>query len=119
MKIEQFEIWQTNLPFAQGSEQKGSRPCIILQTNAVNQFGRTVLVAPLTSQKVEKVYRCEVLAEPSKANGLNRPSKIKFDQIKSVDKQRLIKKLGILEDEYINDILLAIDAIFDLRGDFR
>ena len=119
MRIEQFEIWQSDLSFAKGSEQQGTRPCIILQSNAVSEYGLTTIMAPLTSRKIEKVYPYEVLVEPSYINSLKLISKIKFDQIRVIDKKRLIKKIGVLEKKYINDVLLSMDIIFDLRGDFR
>jgi len=43
MKIIQFEVWQINLNPSKGSEQKGIRPCIILQTNAANDYGESCL----------------------------------------------------------------------------
>ncbi len=51
MNIFQFEIWQLDLSPSKGSEQNGIRPCIILQTNAVSDFGFTTIVAPFTSKK--------------------------------------------------------------------
>lgn len=114
----QFEVWRVRLDPTEGSEQRGIRPCIILQTNAAN-VGRTTLIAPLTSKGLEKTYPYEVLISPTEENGLNLPSKIKCDQIKVIDKIRFIKKLGTLNKEDTQNILSAIEIIFDLRGDFR
>lgn len=114
----QFEIWRVRLDPTEGSEQRGIRPCVILQTNAGKE-GRTTLIAPLTSKKLEKIYPYEIFISPSSENGLNLPSKMKCDQIKVIDKIRCIKKLGALNKEDSQNILNAIDIIFDLRGDFR
>lgn len=119
MEIKQFEIWQVNLNPTKGSEQAGRRPCVIAQTNAVSDYGQTTVVAPLTSKKINHIYPYEAYLEPTKQNGLKEVSKIKFDQIRVIDKQRLIKKLGMLQEDEVKNCLLALDVIFDLRGDFR
>jgi len=118
-KILQFEIWQVNLNPTKGSEQRGIRPCVILQTNAVSNYGLTTIIAPLTGKKISNIYPYEVLIKSTKQNNLKEASKIKFDQIRVIDKQRLIKKIGSLEQKYIEESLLAIEVIHDLKGDFR
>lgn len=115
---DQFEIWKVRLDPTNGSQQSGSRPCVILQTNAGRE-GRTTLIAPLTSKRLEKMYPYEVFITPSRENGLSLPSKIKCDQIKVIDKMRFIKKLGVLNKQDAQNILNALEVIFDLRGDFR
>lgn len=115
----QFEIYRVNLNPVKGSEQKGLRPCLILQTNAVSDVGRTTVIAPLSSKKTEKVYPYEVLIESSKANGLTIESKIKLDQIRVIDKARIGKRLGKLEAEYHSLVFGAIDIMLDRLGDFR
>jgi mRNA interferase MazF len=115
----QFEIVQVKLDPTQGSEQKGSRPCVVLQTNAVSDVGRTTLVAPLTTHKTDKCYIYEVLIEPNDANGLKKESKIKLDQMRTIDKSRIKSSIGILENKYHNEVFGAIDILLDRLGDFR
>jgi mRNA interferase MazF len=117
--IKQFDIFLVNLNPTEGSEQNGIRPCVCLQTNAVSDFGRTTLIAPLTSKKVEKVYPFEFLIKPSKKNKIKELSKINLSQIKVIDKSRIIKKIGLLEDEYFEGFKVALQNIFDLNSDFR
>lgn len=119
MNCTQFDIYDVNLNPTQGSEQKGIRPCVILQTNAVSDLGRTTLIAPLTSRKLEKVYPYEVLVPATTQNGLKQKSKAKLDQIRVIDKTRVQAKRGTLEKEYTQSILSAMDIIFDREGDFR
>ena len=119
MRINQFDIWQVNLNPTKGSEQRGHWPCIVLQTNAVGDYGLTTVIAPLTSKKVDRIYAFEVEINPNKINGLRDVSKIKFDQLRVIDKGRLIKKRGKIERKYHADILNALKIIFDLGGDFR
>ena len=117
--VKQFEIWEINLNPTKGSEQKGKRPCLILQTNASGNYAKTTMIAPLTTKKIENIYPFEVEIKPSKENGLKDISKIKFDQIRIIDKLRAIKKNGKLEKNYYKNILQAINIIFDIDGNFR
>jgi len=118
-KICQFEVWQVNLNPTKGSEQKGIRPCIVLQTNAVSDFGLTTIIAPLTGRKIDNIYPYEIKILPTEKNGLKETSKAKFDQVRVIDKTRLIKKIGSLEEKYYNSIINCLNIIFDLHGDFR
>ena len=119
MKIKQFEIWQVDLNPTKGSEQRGKRPCVILQTNAVSNYGFTTIIAPITSKKIDKIYVFETIIEPSKINNLINISKIKFDQIRTIDKTRLIKKIGDIEKKYYDNIINSLKIIIDINGDFR
>ena len=118
MNISQFDIWKVDLNPTIGSEQKGIRPCVILQTNAVSDYGLTTIIAPLTSKKTDKIYAFEVKVKPSAKNGLKELSKIKFDQVRVISKQRLIKKLGKIEEKDFFEILKALKIIFDFDRDF-
>ena len=119
MNICQFDVWQVDLSPTIGSEQKGRRPCVVLQTNAVSNYGLTTIIAPLTSRKVDKIYPFEVEIQPTSKNGLRELSKIKFDQIRVIDKKRLIKKFGKIEKEHFIRIIKAVKIIFDLDSDFQ
>ncbi|MCK5510554.1 type II toxin-antitoxin system PemK/MazF family toxin [Candidatus Parcubacteria bacterium] len=118
MNISQFDIWKVNLNPTLGSEQKGMRPCVVLQTNAVSNYGLTTIIAPLTSKKIDKIYSFEIKIKPSNKNGLKELSKIKFDQVRVIDKRRLVKKFGKIEEKYSIEILKALKIIFDFDRDF-
>lgn len=118
MHINQFDIWQVDLSPTIGSEQEGRRPCVVLQTNAVSDYGLTTIIAPFTSKKIDKVYSFEVEIKPSNKNGLKEFSKIKFDQVRVIDKRRLIKRIGKTEEKYFLEISRALKIIFDLNRDF-
>ncbi|MBU0706290.1 type II toxin-antitoxin system PemK/MazF family toxin [Patescibacteria group bacterium] len=118
-RIKQFEIYQVNLEPRKGSEQVGKRPCVVLQTNAVGHIAQVFLVAPLTSKQLEKVYPYQVLVNRSKSNGLKCDSKIKFEQLRIIDRVRIGKKLGQLEIDYQPAVFQAIDVMIDRFGDFR
>lgn len=117
--LKQFEIYQVNLNPTKGSEQKGLRPCLILQTNAVSDVGRTTIIAPLSSKGMKKIYPYEIGVDASRVNGLKHDSKIKFDQIRVIDKLRIKNKLGQLESDYHGPAFGAIDILLDRLGDYR
>lgn len=118
MRICQFDVWLVDLNPTTGSEQNGKRPCIILQTNATKNYGATTLIAPFTTKNLNKLYPFEVKIQPSRQNGLNENSKIKLDQIRVIDKTRLLKKIGNLEKIHYDDILNSLKVIFDFESDF-
>ncbi len=119
MQLKQFDIVLVNLNPTKGAEQKGeNRPCIILQTNASEDYGKTTIIAPLSSN-IEKIYPFEVLLNPSKTNNLKVSSKVKFEQVRVIDKQRIINKIGRAEEKDITKIDYALNVIFDLERNFR
>lgn len=118
-RIKQFEIYEVDLEPHKGSEQGGRRPCLTLQMNAGGHVAKTFLVAPLTSSQLEKIYRHQVFVPKSKTNGLKKDSKIKLDQIRVIDRVRLVKRIGALENDYHASVFEAIDVIIDRFGDFR
>jgi len=112
--IKQFEIWKINLNPTRGSEQKGIRPCLVIQTNASGNNSLTTIIIPFSSKKIEKIYPFEIKISPSKKNGLEKTSKLKCERVRIIDKNRLIKKIGIVEKSYYNDIFKALKVIFDI-----
>lgn len=118
-RIKQFEIHTVDLEPRKGSEQGGERPCVILQTNAVGHIAQALLIAPLTSKQLEKIYPYQVLVRRSQSNGLKTDSKVKLDQLRVVDRARLVKRVGVLEADYVPAVFQAIDVMIDRFGDFR
>jgi len=117
--LKQFDIVLVDLKPTRGSEQKGdSRPCVILQTNASQNYGKTTIIVPITSN-TNKVYPFEVLLHPSKRNGITKKSKIKCDQIRVIDKKRIKRKIGKLDEKDVSSLDEAISVIFDLERNFR
>ncbi len=115
--LEQFAIVQVDLEPTMGFEQQGVRPCVVVQTNGLSS-AKTFLVAPLTSQKISRVYPHEVIVQPSKGNALKQVSKIKLDQIRVVDIRRIQKQLGFLDRDYHASVREAILIAFDIHLNF-
>ena len=89
MDYQRFEVYLINLDPTVGSEIKKTRPCVIISPNEMNKHISTVIVAPLTS-KLRK-YPTRI---PCKVEGKH--GQIVLDQIRTVDKSRLIKKIATL-----------------------
>ncbi len=68
MDYPQFSIYTVNLNPTRGSEQSGIRPCLILQTNAVSDVGKTTIIAVFTTKKLEKIYPHEVFIKKDADN---------------------------------------------------
>jgi len=115
--LHQFDIVEAYLGPTRGSEQRGYRPCVILLTNAVSQNGTTTILAPLTTS-IGRVYPYEVLVHPTKSNGLQKVSKIKFDQLRVADRSRVAKSIGKLDVTLHYAIRTVISKIFDLSGTY-
>ena len=85
------EIWLVNFNPAKGSEQKGIRPALIIQNDVGNEVSPVTIVAAISS--VIKAYPINVEIKPSES-GLERDSVVKLNQIRTIDKKRLIRRVG-------------------------
>ena len=89
-----------------GAEIRKKRPAMIISCNEANKHLRTTMVIPFSS-KTEKVYPFEVLVNKEQS-GLNIDSKLKIPQMRSVDKARLTKYIGTLNDDLLSEVEKAI-----------
>lgn len=97
MDIQRGQIWLVNLDPSLGAEIKKTRPALVISNNLNNQYAATITVLPITDRG-EKVYPFEVFL-PAHVSGLTKDSKIKCQQIRTVDKSRLSKSLGVITEE--------------------
>ena len=86
-----------------GSEQAGERPALVISPELINQHSPVVLVAAITSRKVDKVYPFEALIEPPEG-GLQVRSKVLLMQLRAVDKQRLTGVLGQISRQTMSSV---------------
>ena len=107
MVIKRFDIWLVTLDPTLGSEIQKTRPCLIISPDEMNLL-RTVIVAPLTSKGFDFPMRVKINFE-------NKDGLILLDQMRSVDKQRLIKKVGTIEPQIAQDICLILQEIFEYK----
>jgi mRNA interferase MazF len=79
-----------------GHEIKKIRPALVIQNDVGNRHSRLTIVAAITSKVSPVPYPVEVIVQPSRTSGLDTLSAIRLDHIRTIDKQRLIKRLGAL-----------------------
>lgn len=96
MRPRRGEIYLVNFDPTQGSEIKKTRPALILQNDIANRHSPVTIVAAITSQFDETLYPTEVLVKPPEG-GLTENSVVLLNQVRSIDKSRLIKRLGALK----------------------
>lgn len=95
MTIRRGEIYLASLDPVVGKEIAKTRPVVVVSNNKNNEFSGTVTVLPITSKEVDKVYPFETLLLKGTSN-LPKDSKVKADQIRTLDKSRLVTLLGRL-----------------------
>jgi mRNA interferase MazF len=103
--ISRFEVWLVSLDPTRGSEIAKTRPCIVISPDSVNQYLNTVIVAPLTSTR--KPYPTRVNCQFDGRDG-----QVALDQERSVDKSRLVKKIGRLDETVNRQICTTLVAMF-------
>lgn len=81
------EVWLVSLNPTQGSEIQKTRPCLVVSPNEANKYLRTVIIAPMTTTGRSYPTRVSITFQ-------NRRGQVALDQIRAVDRQRLIRKLG-------------------------
>lgn len=104
MDIKQYDIYWVTLDPTVGAEIKKTRPCIIISPNEMNQYLKTVLIAPVTSTIKNIPFRIKFLLK-------NKQNMIVLDQIRAVDKVRLRKKISEIDAQVIQKIKNVIDEM--------
>ncbi|NJM65076.1 MAG: type II toxin-antitoxin system PemK/MazF family toxin [Acaryochloris sp. RU_4_1] len=107
------EIYLVSFDPTVGSEIQKTRPALVLQNDVANEHSPITIVAAITSQFDETLYPTEVLVQSSEG-GLTIDSVVLLNQIRSIDKQRLLKRLGKLTDETMTLVNQAIQVSLGL-----
>ncbi len=105
MELNQYSIVLVNLDPTVGSEIQKTRPCVIISPDEMNRFLRTIVIAPITSQSKDYPTRVKI-----KQN--NKDGWIAIDQIRTIDKQRIIKAFDKLSEKEIEKIKRVIKETF-------
>ncbi len=112
--IYRWKIFLAELDPVRGSEQGKTRPVLVISTEEMNNILPVLNVLPITSKKEgRKIYINEVLLPKGNAS-LDKDSIVLTYQIRTIDKSRLIKEIGTLEDETIKDRILE-SLVFQLE----
>ncbi|NEZ56896.1 type II toxin-antitoxin system PemK/MazF family toxin [Adonisia turfae] len=106
MVVKRFDVFLVNLDPTVGSEIQKTRPCVVISPDEMNRYIATVIIAPMTTKG--KQYPTRLVCQFQGKNG-----QLVLDQIRTVDKNRLVKKLGRIsqdEQKMLLDILAEMFA---------
>lgn len=107
MEIKRFDVFLVNLNPTVGSEIKKTRPALVISPDEMNSYIRTVIVAPMTTKG--RTYPTRVNCEFAGKEG-----QIVLDQIRTVDKIRLVKKLGSIDSKTQRAVSQSLIEMFAL-----
>jgi mRNA interferase MazF len=112
--IKRSDVVLVNLDPTVGSEQGKKRPAVIIQNDIANEYSPTTIVAPITSKIYEKEYPTNVFVS-KKDSSLDKDSTILLNQIRTIDKKRIIKRISHLDLETMKKVEIAIKITLDLN----
>jgi mRNA interferase MazF len=104
--VERFDVFLVNLDLESTGDAKNTRPCVVVSPNEMNHHIRSVLIAPLSAVG-PRTYPTRV-----PVNFLNSERSVVLDQIRTVDKDRLVKKVGHVEPAEQVPILKCLADMF-------
>ena len=105
MVVNRFDVYLVNLDPTLGSEIQKTRPCLVISPDEMNNNIRTVIIAPMTS--AQKGYPTRVSCNFRKKQG-----QIVLDQVRTIDKARLIKKLGTITSNVQLEVISVLQRLF-------
>jgi mRNA interferase MazF len=103
--VRRGEIWLAALHPTVGSEIQKTRPCVIVSPAEMHDYLKTVIVAPMTTGSKQAPYRIPVTFR--KKTGL-----ILLDQVRTLDKKRLVRRMGTTTDRTLTDLLHTLQEEF-------
>jgi|SRR3989344_1255235 len=106
-KMRRGDIFLANLEPVKGSEQGGVRPVLIIQNDKGNQYSPVTIIAAITSKSFEREYPTNVFI-PKGDSKLDKDSTILLNQIRTIDKSRMVKKISSLNSFIMKRVDLAI-----------
>jgi mRNA interferase MazF len=105
MVAKRFDVYLVNLDPAVGSEIQKTRPCLVISPDEMNRNIRTVIIAPMTS--AQKNYPTRVFCTFQKKKG-----QIVLDQLRTIDKTRLVRKLGTIDSKDQLEVISILHRLF-------
>lgn len=109
--MKQFQLYPVDLDPTVGAEMKKKRPCLIVSPDEMNKYVSTVIIVPLTSQPRDLPTR--ILIKATDQSKLKEDSYAALDQIKTIDKSRLLNLIGEISDEEKQSVSETLKEMFD------
>ncbi len=103
--VSRFDVYLVNFDPTLGSEIQKIRPCLIVSPDEMNHHIATVIVAPMTTKGRKYPTRVNCLFD-------GKEGQIVLDQIRTIDKMRLVKKLGVIDPETQKEVLATLMVMF-------
>lgn len=103
--VKRGEVYLINLDPTIGSEVQKTRPCVIVSPDEMNQYIRTVIIAPMTTKIRSYKSRVEIKFD-------DKQGQVMLDQLRTIDKQRLLRKLGGLSKTELKQVLSLLQEMF-------
>ena len=105
LQVKRFDVYLINLDPTVGSEIQKTRPCVVVSPDEMNRHIRTVIVAPMTT--AQKDYPTRVACRFKRTDG-----QIVLDQIRTVDRKRLVKKVGTIDPRAQQEVVAVLQKLF-------
>ncbi|MFH0813341.1 MAG: type II toxin-antitoxin system PemK/MazF family toxin [Pseudomonadota bacterium] len=113
-QVRRGDIWIVDWSPSRGSEQTGMRPAVVIQTDAANlnpHYPNTIVVTVSTKAKAVPFH---VSVNPSEENGLKKASFVKCEQVMTISKERLVRRLGRLEGERLQVVGASLRKVLEV-----
>jgi mRNA interferase MazF len=105
MVVNRFDIFLVNFDPTVGSEIKKTRPCLVISPDEMNRHIRTIIIAPMTTAGKDYPTRLSCIFK-------KKMGQIVLDQIRTIDKIRLIKKLGVIDPDTRSEVISVLQRLF-------
>ena len=105
MVIKRFDVYLVNLDPTVGSEIRKARPCLIISPDEMNRYIATVIVAPMTTKGKDYPTRVQCTFK-------GKDGQVVLDQIRTIDKSRLVQKLGRIHKQKQEEVLTLLAEMF-------
>jgi len=103
--VSRFDVFLVNLDPVQGREIQKTRPCLVVSPDEMNRHLGTVILAPMTTKGKPYPFRVPVRFQRKKG-------RIALDQIRTVDRSRLVKRLGAIRERTADKVLSVLSEMF-------
>ena len=105
MVVSRFDVWLVNLDPTEGSEIKKKRPCLIISPDEMNRHINTVIIAPMTTKGNPYPTRVQLQFQ-------GKQGKIVLDQLRTIDKSRLVSRLGTINENTREKVISVLQEMF-------
>ena len=105
MEVKRFDVYLVNLDPTVGHEIRKSRPCLVISPDEMNQHISTVIVAPMTTKGRNYPTRVPCMFQ-------GKEGQVVMDQIRTIDKLRLVKRLGKIDSQTQTDVFSVLSELF-------